>query len=272
MLLPVFGAVAVAITPHRRPDLVRLVGLGTAVITGALTIWLFGNFDTGDAGFQFVTIHEWIQQWGISWHLGVDGISLLLVVLSGVLFPIAIIGTDPHHDEKPYFAWMLLLEAGVLGSFLSLDLFVFFIFFEIVLVPMYFLIGGWGYADRLYAARKFFLFTMFGSAFMLVGIIATVFIARDNGVGRDHLRPHRDRRTGRLPDRHGALAVLRLRHRLRRQGAALPGAHVAPGRPHPGAHGRIGDPRRRDAQARHLRAAALRALPVPRRPPTGPAR
>jgi NADH-quinone oxidoreductase subunit M len=202
VLLPVFGAVAVAITPHRRPDLVRLVGLGTAVITGALTIWLFGNFDTGDPGFQFVSMHEWIPEWGISWHLGVDGISLLLVVLTGVLFPIAILGADPHPADagpeppdaagataalgsnlKQYYGWMLVLEAGVLGSFLSLDLFVFFVFFEIVLVPMYFLIGGWGYADRLYAARKFFLFTMFGSAFMLVGIIATVFIARDNGVG-----------------------------------------------------------------------------------------
>ena len=75
-------------------------------------------------------------------------------MLTGVLFPIAIVGVDPHHDEKPYLAWMLLLEAGVMGSFLSLDLFVFFIFFEIVLVPMYFLIGGWGYGDRVYAATQ----------------------------------------------------------------------------------------------------------------------
>ena len=133
----------------------------------------------------------WIEDWGISWHLGVDGISLLLVVLTGVLFPLAILGTDPHHDEKAYLAWLLLLQAGVMGSFLSLDLFVFFIFFEIVLVPMYFLIGGWGYDDRQYAALKFFLFTMFGSAFMLVGIIATVFLARDHGVGRAHVRPRR---------------------------------------------------------------------------------
>ena len=105
-------------------------------------------------------------------------------MLTGVLFPLSIVATDPHHDEKPYLAWMLLLQAGVMGSFISLDLFVFFIFFEIVLVPMYFLIGGWGYEQRVYAATKFFLFTMLGSAFMFVGIIATVFIARDNGVGR----------------------------------------------------------------------------------------
>ena len=138
-----------------------------------MSIWLLASFETGEAGFQFVSKHTWIEPWGISWHLGVDGISLFLVVLTGVLFPLAILGADPHHDEKPYLAWLLLLEAGVMGSFLSLDLFVFFIFFEIVLVPMYFLIGGWGYEDRVYAATKFFLFTMFGSAFMLVGIIAT---------------------------------------------------------------------------------------------------
>ena len=91
-------------------------------------------------------------------------------MLTGVLFPLVIAGIDPHHDHKRYFGWMLLLEAGMMGSFLSLDLFLFFVFFEIVLVPMYFLIGGWGYDNRVYAATKFFLFTMVGSAFMLVGI------------------------------------------------------------------------------------------------------
>ena len=77
-----------------------------------------------------------------------------MVVLTGVLFPLAILGTDAHHDEKPYLAWILLLEAGVIGSFISLDLFLFFVFFEIVLVPMYFLIGGWGYDRRVYAALE----------------------------------------------------------------------------------------------------------------------
>jgi NADH-quinone oxidoreductase subunit M len=125
-----------------------------------------------------VSKHSWISEWGISWHLGVDGISLFMVVLTGVLFPLVIVGIDPHHGHKSYLAWMLLLEAGVMGSFLSLDLFLFFVFFEIVLVPMYFLIGGWGYEKRVYAATKFFLYTMAGSAFMLVGIVATAFLAR----------------------------------------------------------------------------------------------
>lgn len=180
VLLPVFGAVATALVSKRRPELVKLVALVSAVATGALTLWMTASFETGEAGFQFVSQHEWIERWGISWHLGVDGISVLLVLLTGVLFPLAIVAVDAHHDEKAYLGWLLLLEAGCLGSFLSLDLFVFFIFFEIVLVPMYFLIGGWGYGDRIYAATKFFLFTMFGSAFMLVGIIATVLLARDS--------------------------------------------------------------------------------------------
>jgi len=189
ILMPVAGAVAVAVTSKQRPDLVKLVALISTIATAAMSIWLLASFETGpvessSSGFQFVSKHTWIEQWGISWHLGVDGISLLLVVLTGILFPLAIFATDPHHDEKPYLAWLLLLQAGVMGSFLSLDLFLFFIFFEIVLVPMYFLIGGWGYSDRVYAATKFFLFTMFGSAFMLVGIVATALLAREHGVGR----------------------------------------------------------------------------------------
>ena len=118
----------------------------------------------------------WIDVFGISWKLGVDGISLFLVVLTGVLFPLAIVGPEVHHDVKGYVAWMLLLEAGCMGVFLSLDLFLFFLFWEIVLVPMYFLIGGWGYDRRIYAALKFFLYTMVGSALMLVGILALVFL------------------------------------------------------------------------------------------------
>jgi NADH-quinone oxidoreductase subunit M len=188
VLVPVFGAAAVIVTSRRRPDLVKLIALISTVATAAMSIWLLASFETGpvessSTGFQFVTKHTWIEAWGISWHLGVDGISLLLVVLTGILFPLAIVATDPHHDEKAYLGWLLLLQAGMMGSFLSLDLFVFFICFEIVLVPMYFLIAGWGYGERVYAATKFFLFTMLGSAFMLVGIVATVVLARDNGVG-----------------------------------------------------------------------------------------
>ena len=178
ILLPVLGSALVAVLSNRRPEYVKLAASLFSVGVGGMSVWLLASFHAHEAGFQFVSRHEWIKAWGISWHVGVDGISLFLVVLTGILFPLVILGVDPHHDEKRYLAWLLLLEAGVMGSFLSLDLFLFFIFFEIVLVPMYFLIGGWGYDKRVYAATKFFLYTMFGSAFMLVGIIATAAIAR----------------------------------------------------------------------------------------------
>jgi NADH-quinone oxidoreductase subunit M len=188
IFLPAAGALAVTLVPTRRRQLAKLVAALSSAATGAMSIWLMVEFDRHDAGFQFVSQHPWIERWGIGWHLGVDGISLFLIVLTGVLFPLAILGIDPHNDDsrqdKPYYAWLLLLEAGVLGSFVSLDLFLFFVFFEIVLVPMYFLIGGWGYEGKVYAATKFFLYTMVGSAFMLVSIIATAFIASRNGVGR----------------------------------------------------------------------------------------
>jgi NADH-quinone oxidoreductase subunit M len=181
VLAPAAGALLVAMLSNRRPEWVKLTALISSVFTGGLSIWVLAAFDKADSDFQFVSKHAWIKPWGISWHLGIDGISLFLVVLSGVLFPLAIVGVDPHHDHKRYLSWMLLLEAGIMGSFISLDLFLFFVFFEIVLVPMYFLIAGWGYEGRVYAATKFFLYTMVGSAFMLVGIIATAFLAKGNG-------------------------------------------------------------------------------------------
>jgi NADH-quinone oxidoreductase subunit M len=178
VVVPAIGSLLVAVAGKRRPELVKLIAILSSTVVGGMAIWMLADFESGEAGFQFVSKHEWISAWGISWHLGVDGISLFLVVLTAILFPLVIAGLDPHHDEKPYLSWLLLLEAGMMGSFLALDLFVFFVFFEIVLVPMYFLIGGWGYDKRIYAATKFFLYTMVGSAFMLVGIIATAVLAR----------------------------------------------------------------------------------------------
>ena len=179
VLLPALGALAVGLVPRSRSELLRGVALLFSVATGALTIYLLTAFDPSDAGYQFETNRSWVADFGISWHVGIDGISLFLVVLTGIMFPIALLGATPHHDPKPYYAWLLMLEAGCLGVFVSLDLFLFFVMFEIVLVPMYFIIGGWGYGRRVYAALKFFLFTMFGSALMLVGIVALAFLHRD---------------------------------------------------------------------------------------------
>src|SRR3546814_820362 len=172
-------ALTVACIPRALAELHRLVALLFSVGTGAITIWLLAAFETGEAGYQFEVERNWIADFGISWHVGIDGISLFLVVMSGLLFPLAMIAVTPHHDQKPYYAWLLLLQGACIGVFSALDLFVFFVMFELVLVPMYFLIGGWGYAERVYAALKFFIFTMLGSAFMLVGIVSLAFLHRD---------------------------------------------------------------------------------------------
>ena len=123
VFVPAVGALAVAVMPRRRPEYAKLTAAVMSVATGALAVWATQAFDTADDGFQFVSRHPWIESWGISWHLGIDGISLFLVLLTGLLFPLAILGIDPHNDDpardKPYFAWLLLLEAGVMGSFIS---------------------------------------------------------------------------------------------------------------------------------------------------------
>ena len=183
ILIPAVGALVVALLPARRTELARPVGALFGAAAGAMSIFLMTQFDTHESGFQFESYQSWIPDLGIAWHVGVDGISLWLVVLTGLITPIVLLGVDPHHDPKPYTAWLLLLQAGSFGAFLALDLFLFFVMFEIVLVPMYMLIGGWGYDDRRYAATKFFLYTMAGSALMLVAIISVATLsAGDAGV------------------------------------------------------------------------------------------
>ena len=158
----------------------KIIGWVASLGTLALTIVLLVGFNRHDDNYQFVSAHKWISDFGIQWKLGVDGISLFLVVLSGLIFPLALWGARVKDNVKAFTAWMLVLEGGCLGSFLSLDLFLFFVFFEIVLVPMYFLIAGWGQSRRRYAAIKFFLYTLTGSAFLFVGILALVFIDAAN--------------------------------------------------------------------------------------------
>ncbi|WP_420445527.1 complex I subunit 4 family protein [Candidatus Poriferisodalis sp.] len=195
IFVPVVGALVVALLPRSRPDLARPIGTLFAAIGGALALALAWQFDTsaaaaqlsnGDAAFQFESTVSWIPALGISWKVGVDGISLWLVVLTSLIVPIVLAGVDPHHNPKPYTAWMLLLQAGSVGAFLALDLFLFFVMFEVVLVPMYLLIAGWGYEGRRYAATKFFIYTMAGSALLLVAIVATAVLGKpDSGITFD---------------------------------------------------------------------------------------
>lgn len=179
VLVPAVSAVFMMLLPERRKELVQPLGLILSVMPVPIALYLFQKFERGTAEFQFVEKVDWIPQLGVSWHLGVDGISLLLVVLTTILVPIALAASTGITDRvRMFMAMTLLLEAGLIGVFLALDLFLFFVFFEVILVPMAFIIGIWGSENRIYAAVKFFLYTALGSAMMLAGIIALAFIHR----------------------------------------------------------------------------------------------
>ena len=181
IFLPLGGAALLALLPATRTQVLRPVALVVAAAELALVGTLVVEFKSV-AGFQFVSSHAWIGAYGISWKLGVDGISLFLVAITAVLFPVAMFGPKVAGDQKSFLAWMLLLEAAMIGTFLALDLFLFFVLFEVTLVPGYFLISGWGGLRRNRAAIKFFLYTFAGSAFLFVAILALVaLVAARNG-------------------------------------------------------------------------------------------
>ncbi len=172
ILVPAVAALVVALIPSRRREVHLPLGIALSLAPLALAGYLFWVFEPA-AGFQYVTRAVWYQPWGISWYLGVDGISLPMVVLTTLLVPIALAAsTTITNRTKEFVVYTLLLEAAMIGAFLSLDLFLFFVFFEAMLVPMYFIIGIWGGERRIYAAVKFFLYTAFGSALMLAAVIA----------------------------------------------------------------------------------------------------
>ncbi len=174
---PFVGALVVALIPKQRPELVRAVGFAATAATVGFTGWMLWHFKTGTAGMQFVERQPWIKSLGVQYLLGVDGISVFMVALTALLFFVGLIASGSITERlKGYTIAMLTLEAALMGVFLGLDLILFFVFFEIVLVPMYFVIAGWGHDRRQYAAVKFFLFTMAGSAFLLVGILTVAFL------------------------------------------------------------------------------------------------
>jgi NADH-quinone oxidoreductase subunit M len=173
LLLPAFSG-------KQKENAVRWAanGFGLAGFLVSLPLWFW--FDRGAAGFQFVEKADWIPSIGVSYFFGVDGISVLLILLTTLLGAIAILSSWSAIQDRvrPYYVFLLLLQAGMLGTFCSLDMFLFYVFWEVMLVPMYFLIGIWGGARRLYAAIKFFLYTLAGSVVMLLGILALYFQSR----------------------------------------------------------------------------------------------
>ena len=189
VFLPLAGALLVLLAGGRgdRPDregLVRNVALATSLATFAATLYLWWRFDPAVAGFQFEEQYAWIAEFGIQYYIGVDGISLLLLVLTGFLTPIALLSSwqSVHKGVKAFSFFILALETAMLGVFVSVDLFLFYVFWDAMLIPMYFLIGVWGYERRIYAAIKFILYTMAGSVLMLVAIIALA-VAHSNATG-----------------------------------------------------------------------------------------
>ncbi|HET9441123.1 MAG TPA: NADH-quinone oxidoreductase subunit M [Longimicrobiales bacterium] len=155
----------------------KKLALVLAIIEFLASIPLWVLFSKADGGFQFTSVAPWIPQWGIFYRLGVDGISVLLILLSTFLLPLTILGSFNYikRRERAFYAMLMLLQTGVLGVFMAGDLFLFFMFWEIMLVPMYFIIGIWGGERRIYAAIKFFLYTAFGSLLMLVAILYLYF-------------------------------------------------------------------------------------------------
>jgi NADH-quinone oxidoreductase subunit M len=179
IFFPLVGALLVLVAGGRgdRPDrepLVRNLALLTSLVTFAATLYLWWRFDPSSADYQFVEQYAWIPAFGIQYFIGVDGISLFLIVLTGFLTPLALLSSweSVHKNVKLFSFFLLALETAMLGVFAAIDLFLFYLFWDVVLIPMYFLIGIWGYERRIYAAVKFILYTMAGSVLMLIAIIA----------------------------------------------------------------------------------------------------
>jgi NADH-quinone oxidoreductase subunit M len=183
ILLPTIGAIAAAaysFAPSRRDTHYRWIALAFSLVTFALSLLLLtGDIGRGtDSAFHFVENVPWIGAIGARYHLGVDGMSLWLVILTTLLVPISVLSSWHAVEKRPlaFYVFILLLESAMIGVFVSLDLLLFYLFFEASLVPMFFLIGVWGGERRIYAAGKFFIYTAVGSLLMLVGILALYFI------------------------------------------------------------------------------------------------
>jgi NADH-quinone oxidoreductase subunit M len=174
--LPIVGSLLLLVLRDTEENerTIRGVALTVAGLVFAETLLLWARFNPMSADFQFVERHAWIPSFGISYAVGVDGISLLLVVLTGFLTPLALLSSweSVHKKTRAFCMAILLLESAMIGVFVSLDLFLFYVFWDAMLIPMYF-IGVWGYDRRIYAAVKFIIYTMAGSVLMLLAILAS---------------------------------------------------------------------------------------------------
>jgi NADH-quinone oxidoreductase subunit M len=175
--LPMLGAVLLLVFPRDRVRLIKATGVVVTAATFLVSLPVYLRFDPVSAGYQFVEQRAWMPSLGISYHLGIDGISVLLVLLTTFLMPLTMLSAWHAIESrwKEFVVTMLLLETGMLGVFVALDLFLFYVFWEAMLIPMYLVIGIWGGANRVYAAIKFILYTLSGSLLMLLAILALYF-------------------------------------------------------------------------------------------------
>src|ERR671939_943860 len=177
LFLPLAGALLLLLVPKQNENAIRWIANVVALLGFVVSIPLWFAFDPSSMDFQFVERAPWIPSIGAEYFLGVDGFSTLLILLTTMMGFIAVLSSWTAITErvKEYYIFLLVLQTGMLGAFMSLDFLLFFLFWEVMLVPMYFLIGIWGSANRLYSAIKFFLYTLAGSVVMLLGILAVYF-------------------------------------------------------------------------------------------------
>src|SRR6266851_6309738 len=183
--LPIASAVLLLVFPKTAANAIKAFGLLASIATFIASLGILAQFREGVAGLQLTESLAWIPQWGIRYALGVDGISLWLILLTTLLTPVVFLSSwnTIHKHPKEYVIAFLIMEAAMIGVFVATDLVLFYVFFELTLLPMYLVIGVWGGANRIYAAIKFFLFTIAGSLLMLLGIIYLAF-AHYHDLGR----------------------------------------------------------------------------------------
>ena len=176
LFLPLLGVGLLLLVPADQPALVRRMTLAVMVVQFLLTTWLYARFDSGVAGLQFETRVPWIADWGVHYQIGLDGYNILLVMLTAFLGPLVTAGAFSAitKDVKLFYAMVLLIQFAMLGTFVAQDLFLFYVFWETMLIPMFLMIGIWGGERRIYATIKFVLYTAFGSILMLAAIIYLV--------------------------------------------------------------------------------------------------
>ena len=182
LFLPLIGMGLLTFIPTEKPQLTRQFTLFVMIVQLALTAWLYLSFSSSDPGLQFATRIPWIQQWGVSYYVGLDGFNVLLVLLTAFLAPLVVAGsfTAIQKDVKLFYAMVFLIQFAMMGTFLAQDLFLFYVFWEAMLIPMFLMIGIWGGERRIYATIKFVLYTAFGSILMLAALIYLVYSLQES--------------------------------------------------------------------------------------------